>query len=108
MAAIDQGRPTVPVSIAAAADRARIEIPPVLLTGRVGYLHDLLINPPAPAFLNGLLDELTESALRLRIRAYGCRLRDNSHRGFLAEQLAMLEMVGPLVDEAKSLLAVKT
>lgn len=105
VAAVEQHKPLVPASIVASADRARIVTPPALLKDRRGILHDLVAMRPAPAFLPGLLDDLAESAFRLQIKAYGRRLWADSDRGFLQEQLALLELAGPLVDRCKRLMA---
>lgn len=106
LAAVDQGRPLIPAVIVAAAARARIETPPALHADEVGFLHDLERAQVMPATLPVLLDELAEAELRHAITAHGRRLAAGAHRGFLPEQLALLELAGPLIDRAKRLMAV--
>ena len=103
LATVEQGRPLLPTTIVAAADRARIESPPAIAGNRIGFLHDLIRDAPGAVFLPVLLDELAEAELRCAIEAHGRRLIDGAHRGDLDEQVAMLELAGPLIDRCKAL-----
>ena len=103
VAAVEQNATSCPATIAAAADRARVATPPAIATNRIGFLHDLVLTAPAPMFLPVLLDEMAEAELRQSIAAHGRRLIDGAHRGDLAEQIAQLELGGPLIDRCKSL-----
>lgn len=105
LAAVEQGRPLIPAVIVVAARRARVEAPPALHADDVGFLHDLERAQVMPTTLPVLLDELAEAELRHAIAAHGRRLAAGAHRGFLPEQLALLELVGPLIDRCKRLLA---
>lgn len=103
LAAVEQERPLIPAVIVVAAERARVETPPALHSDAVGFLHDLERAQVMPTTLPVLLDELAEAELRHAIAAHGRRLAAGAHRGFLPEQLAILEMAGPLIDRCKRL-----
>ncbi len=89
-AAIDQGAELWPVTIVAAAHRAKLTTPPGLRSAPLSWLWELRASAPPAVMLWGLAAELEQAAIRNAIAAYGQRLADNAHRGDLDDQTQAL------------------
>ena len=104
-AAIDQGTELWPVTIVAAAHRAKLTTPPGLRGAPQSWLWELRASAPPAVMLWGLIAELEQAAIRSAIHAYGQWLVDNAHRGDLEDQIEMLDQGAELLSRCKKLLA---